>query len=289
MVYLKKMLVELMHKNEVKDVLDYLSPYEKFSVVLYSQILHGACQVYIIRGSFREIHGVFSWWQGSSIHHCIPDASGKSFPEVKNALEAFFRERTVKYIFSIAGERSGNLLFREILESSFGKKPDVQIEYDLMENGRFDSVKNLQKMNTQLKVEVCKEKDEKKVFALQKAYEKEEVVIDGADFDEDSCRAKFENFVEANAVYIGKVSNVPLCKLTVSAAGRNYAQIGGVFVIPKYRNHGLATTLLNSVAQRLQSDGKKCVLFVKKTNTPAIKAYTCTGFKKICDFQILYY
>lgn len=283
------MLVAQMRNDEVQAVLDYLLPYEKFSVVLYSQILHGASQVYIIRGSFMEIHGVFSWWQGSSIHHCIPDAYGKSRTEIIRALVAFFRERTVKYIFSIAGERGGNLLFKEIIENCFDRRPMVQIEYDLMENGRFDSVKNLHKMNSQLSVEVCQENDMERVFELQKAYEKEEVVLDGEEFDEDRCRAKFENFVEAGAVCVGKIKDVPLCKLTVSAVGKNYAQIGGVFVMPKYRSHGLAKALLNSTAQLMQSKGKKCVLFVKKTNVPAIRAYTCTGFKKACDFQILYY
>ena len=283
------MFIELMQDADKNEILSYMLPYEKFSVTLYSEILHGGKSIYVLRGNFGEIHGVFSWWQGSSIHHCLPEVYGKNRSEVESAFVKFFEENSIKYIFSISGEKSGTLMLKKILENRFEKTPKVQIEYFLMENGRFDSAKDLARMNRQLSVEKCTGQEISRVFPLQVEFEKEEVLFEPELFNEDHCFAKFENFVEAGAVFVGKIKNVPLCKLTVSAQGKNYVLLGGVFTVPKYRNCGLAKALLNNVSQKLAAQSKNCTLFVKTENTAAIKVYEKTGFKKFCNFEILYY
>ena len=283
------MFIEPLTEELKKQVLDYLLPYEKFAVVLCSQILQGVRSIYVLKGVFGEIHGVFSWWQGSSIHHCLPEVYGKNRGEIKKAFISFFENQSPKYIFSISGEKSGTALLKTILEEHFFKTPRVQGEYFLMENGRFDASKNLAKMNRQLSVEKCSQKDVPRVFPLQAAFEKEEVVFDAELFDEERCLAKFENFVDAGAVYVGKIKNTPLCKLTVSAQGKNCVLLGGVYTLPKYRNCGLAKALLNDVTNKFTALSKKCTLFVRTENFAAIKVYEKTGFKKFCNFEILYY
>ena len=74
------MFIELMQDADKNEILSYMLPYEKFSVTLYSEILHGGKSIYVLRGNFGEIHGIFSWWQGSSIHHCLPEVYGKNRP-----------------------------------------------------------------------------------------------------------------------------------------------------------------------------------------------------------------
>ena len=283
------MFIEPLTEELRNRVLAYLLPYEKFAVVLCSQILHGARCIYVLRGNFGEIHGVFSWWQRSSIHHCLPEVYGKNRGEIEKAFMRFFEDQNPRYIFSIFGEKSGTAMLKKLLEEHFGKSPKVQGEYFLMENGRFDAFKDLAKMNRQLSVEKCTEKDAERVFPLQVAFEKEEVVFDSELFDEDRCLAKFENFVEAGAVFVGKIKNTPLCKLTVSAEGKNCVLLGGVYTLPKYRNCGLAKALLNGVTQQFAARAKKCTLFVRTQNLAAIKVYEKTGFKKFCNFEIIYY
>ena len=283
------MTVELMTEEERNSVIEYLLTYEKYCVVLLSQILHGGKSIYLLRGNFGELHGVFNWWQASSIHHCIPDVNGKNRAEIELALEHFFAENSVKYIFSIAGESSATLMFKNILSQKFSKDTEQQFDYFLMENGRFDSTKDLRKMNRQLVVQKCSQSDIDRVFLLQKAFELEEVVFEHSGFNEEKCLARFENFVDAGAVYCGKIKNVPLCKLTVSAAAKNYVMLGGVYTLPKYRKCGLGKALLNSVTQTLSAKNKKCTLFVKTQNAAAIKLYEQTGFKKFSSFVILYY
>ena len=65
--------------------------------------------------------------------------------------------------------------------------------------------------------------------------------------------------------------------------------LGGVYTIPKYRNHGLAKALLYNICQEFTKRNKKIALFVKKENGPAKKLYETLGFKKVCNYEILYY
>ena len=283
------MIIEKMQESERKKILDYLLPYEKFSVNLFAQILNGAKSIYIVKGNFGEIHGVFDWYQGSSLHHCLPDVYGKNRHEMESAFVHFFNEMTMKYLFSISGEESGTLMLKSIIVKHFNKSPSTENEYYMMENERYDSAKDLKKMNKQLIVENAGTEEIEKIFILQEGFEKEEVVIEGHNFDRDLSFARFENFVEENAVYVGKIKNIPLCKLTVNAMGKNYALLAGIYTLPKYRKHGLAKAIVNSVTQKLLLADKKSVLFVKKSNIPAIKVYTDTGFKRFCDYRILYY
>lgn len=278
-----------MKEVERSKILDYLLPYEKFSLILYSQILNGETAIYVLRGNFGEVHGVFSFIQGGSIYHCLPDLGGKNTAEIENAFISFFKEHTVSFLFSIAGEEGGTRFLKKILAEKFLKPIKTQVDYALMEEGRFDSKKSLQKANQQLTVEKCSQKDEDKVFDLQVAFEKEEVVIEGEQFDKDRCRARFELFLDAGAIFVGKIKNVPLCKLTVNALGKNYALLGGIYTLEKYRNHGLAKTLIDSVCKKLHAEQKKCTLFVKVSNAPALKVYSECGFRKICNFCIIYF
>ena len=71
--------------------------------------------------------------------------------------------------------------------------------------------------------------------------------------------------------------------------GKNCVLLGGVYTLPKYRNCGLAKALLNGVTQQFAARAKKCTLFVRTQNLAAIKVYEKTGFKKFCNFEIIYY
>ena len=53
------MFIELMQDADKNEILSYMLPYEKFSVTLYSEILHGGKSIYVLRGNFGEIHGTF--------------------------------------------------------------------------------------------------------------------------------------------------------------------------------------------------------------------------------------
>ena len=80
-----------------------------------------------------------------------------------------------------------------------------------------------------------------------------------------------------------------VAKAGTNAIGKNFAQIGGVFTDVAFRNRGFATFLTNYAAQRLSEKGKKVILFVKKKNESAKRAYAKAGFAQFGTFRIVYY
>lgn len=283
------MKIVALEKVDREKVIQFLLPYEKFSVTLMSEILHGAESVYVVLNHFGNIKGVFSWWKGSSIHHCLPDAYGKNKVELENAFVEFFKDENMKYLFSLIGEEAGNELIKNVIEKNFSKTPTHKLEYFLLENNRYDSKVSVERMNTQLSISICKEEEIEEIFPLQLEYEKEEVLISGKEINENGCYAKLESYIEAGAIYLGKIKNKCLCKATITEKGKNYVMLGGVYTIPKYRNHGLAKALLYNICQEFNKRNKKIALFVKKENVPAKKLYEALGFKKVCNYEILYY
>jgi ribosomal protein S18 acetylase RimI-like enzyme len=283
------MTITLIKEEERDSIIEYLLGYEKFCVSLLSDILHGGKSIYVVRGNFGEIHGVFSWWMGRSILHCLPDVNGRNHIELEQAFSKFFLEHTIKYLFAVIGEQSGTDFIRKVIFKTFNKEPDVQIEYYLQENRRFDSRKNLDGMNHQLSFSVCTMDEADKAFKVHAEYEKEEVLIPGQEFDEPYAREKFELFVESGAVYLGKIKNTILTKASISAMAKNYYMLGGVYTVPKYRNHGIAKAMVNYMTTKFEKENKTLVLYVKKDNAVALKLYQDTGFKTVCDWKILYY
>lgn len=278
-----------MQSDERQKIIDFLVPYEKFCVTLLGEVLAKSPSIYVVKGNFGEIHGVFSWWQGSAIRHCLPTVYSKTRLELERAFEVFFREHTLKFLFSVVGEFSGTQMLLKLIEEKFSKKPTLSIDYNLMENNRFDSKKNLLGINTQMEFSICDKNEIDRIFPIQAAYEKEEVVLTNEKFDDDSSRAKFENFVEAKAVYLGKINGVCLSKATITTRAKNYVMLGGVYTVPKYRKHGLAKALVNHICTQMDLQGKKITLFVKKENSVALRLYESCGFKTFCDYKIVYY
>ena len=283
------MVIVKMEEQDFFKTVDFLIPYEKFCVMLFSQVLNKAGWIYILKGNFGEIHGVFSWCGGRTINHCIPDIYGKNCREIEIAFVNFFSERSLNFLFCIAGEKAGSEFIKDILRKNFGCSPFFSIDNKLMENGRFDSKINHLRENNQLLVSPCKIEEIDSIFPMQFDYENEEVAIPGHKISPEACFANLENYVEAGAVYIGKIGKNCVCKASVTAVGKGYILLGGVFTVQKYRRHGLAKKLINFLWEKMEQENKKITLFVKSDNIPALRLYSSCGFKSFCDYEILYY
>ena len=105
------MVIVKMEEQDFRKTVDFLIPYEKFCVMLFSQVLNKAGWIYILKGNFGEIHGVFSWCGGRTINHCIPDIYGKNCREIEIAFVNFFSERS--------GSEFTLLVISEFWNSSF--------------------------------------------------------------------------------------------------------------------------------------------------------------------------
>lgn len=275
--------------SEYPLITEFLRPYEKYCVALFSQVQKESPSIFVLKNNFGKISGVFSWWMGSSIQHCIPEISEKNRHEIEKAFAQFFSEYSVNYLFSVIGEQTGTRLIQSVLEQNFDKIPLCSVQNQLLENGTFGSKKNILRQNTQVQFSVCTDEEIPAVFPIQLAYEKEEVNVLNLPINEDSVLANFENYVDAGAVFLGKIKNTCLCKATVTARGEKYVLLGGVYTVPKFRRHGLAKAMINYIWDETEKSGEKITLFVKNDNEAAQKLYASCGFKKICNYEIVYY
>ncbi|GHV84933.1 hypothetical protein AGMMS50230_05410 [Spirochaetia bacterium] len=127
------------------------------------------------------------------------------------------------------------------------------------------------------------------LFPLQAAYEKEEVLPPGAEFNPAVCLKGLEYLVAGNKTLTAELDGMLVGKININAQSFNRFQIGGVYVLPEFRNLGIARIMTVSLIRELSSRKKDFTLFVKKANAPARKVYDKIGFAKIGDYRINYY
>jgi predicted GNAT family acetyltransferase len=131
--------------------------------------------------------------------------------------------------------------------------------------------------------------DAERLFPLQAAYELEEVLPKGGAFNPAAARLSFERALRDRLILYATADGKVVGKAGTNASGYAYDQIGGVFVDPEHRGRGIATRLIAELTALLAARGRKSVLFVKKRNAGAVKAYERAGFALGEDYRITYY
>lgn len=126
------------------------------------------------------------------------------------------------------------------------------------------------------------------LFALQEAYEKEEVLFDPAEFQPVASRLHFWKIVREQEIAVLWLGTRPVAKAGTNALTPGWAQLGGVYTLPEQRRQGLQKRLLSFLLDRLATQGRGACLFVKKDNGAAGGLYRSLGFEKAADFTILY-
>jgi len=132
-------------------------------------------------------------------------------------------------------------------------------------------------------------KDEDTLFALQSAYEKEEVLPVNAVFNPTVARLNIQNILKKEQVLVAELDGQVVGKINTSAESFTRYQIGGVYVRPDCRNLGIGSKMAAAFAESLLSQGKGLSLFVKKRNASACKVYRKIGFSVTADYRITYY
>ena len=81
----------------------------------------------------------------------------------------------------------------------------------------------------ELRLQRARTRDAKRLFDLQRAYELEEVLLDGSRFNADECLRLLRRGLQRELVYFGTVRGHPVTKAGTNARGFAVDQIGGVF------------------------------------------------------------
>jgi ribosomal protein S18 acetylase RimI-like enzyme len=131
--------------------------------------------------------------------------------------------------------------------------------------------------------------DEDRLWKLQFAYEKEEVLPANANLDPAVVRLNIQNILKKEQVLVAELDGQIVGKINTSAESFTRYQIGGVYVHPDCRNLGIGLKMTAAFAERLLAQGKGLSLFVKKRNAAACKVYRKIGFSITADYRITYY
>ena len=177
----------------------------------------------------------------------------------------------------------------EILMEEQGYYASERIEYDLMclDSTPEQSTFKLGPANLTLRAPA--QGDGEALFALQAAYEQEEVLPENAEFNPAVCRYNLEHILSSEQILVACLDGQVVGKINTSAQSFTRYQIGGVYVRPDYRNLGIGAKMTAFFAGILLSHGKGVTLFVKKRNAAARSVYRRAGFSVIADYRITYY
>jgi ribosomal protein S18 acetylase RimI-like enzyme len=129
--------------------------------------------------------------------------------------------------------------------------------------------------------------DEEALLPLQMAYEEEEIRHTAP--DKRVSRLNLARILKEERVLAAEINGRIVGKINTNARGFSRAQVGGVYVLPAFRNRGVAAALTGALAEELLAAGAGVSLFVRKENAPAYAAYTRAGFQAVGKYAIAYY
>jgi GNAT superfamily N-acetyltransferase len=127
------------------------------------------------------------------------------------------------------------------------------------------------------------------LIRLQEAYEKEEVLIPLHAFNARAISLALADSLRSQEVIIAEIGGRIVAKAQTNARGFFWDQLGGIYVSPEWRGRGVGAHITSELARRIEGEGRRACLFVKKSNTRAIHAYEKSGFSRACDYRIAYY
>lgn len=180
----------------------------------------------------------------------------------------------------------------ELLESLMteqGYFASERIDYELMGLEVEPKNKTLKPGPPGLVFRPPRQEDEEELFALQSAYEQEEVLPKNSTFNPAASRLNLRHILSRESVLVAELDGRAVGKINTNAESFTRTQIGGVYVHPDYRCQGIGAKMAMAFAHDLLKRGKALTLFVKNRNLAALKVYRNIGFNFIADYRITYY
>ncbi|MCR4713462.1 MAG: hypothetical protein K5751_03680 [Treponemataceae bacterium] len=284
------LLISEIDDDSLLDVARFIAQDEQKNITLSSLFYSdGKCslpseakyKIFLFRTTKDELKGVVSFSEHGQILHCLKFTSETEKAEFCKLLAD---EIPHKQVFCIIGEKEGC----ELVASAVKRRRQETRSYMLM---HYEG--NTEKLHLPENLELvkCEAMHLDDLVPLQKGYEMDEVLLDAADFEEAVCRLTLRKTLREQIVYalFTEPGKKAVAKAGTNARGLNWYQLGGIYTVPQYRNHGFAAFLAQTLALKNAEMGKKTALFVKCANIPAKKAYTKAGFVTDTSFEIIYY
>jgi hypothetical protein len=127
-----------------------------------------------------------------------------------------------------------------------------------------------------------------KVFPLEEAYQREEVLVHPDRFSPTAHFLHFTRTIRRNRVYYAELDGRPVAKAGTNAQGGGYCQVGGVYTLPEYRGRGISRALMITLMSWIYGRNQSAVLFVHSDNQPAHRLYYGLDFSDEGEYEIVY-
>lgn len=211
-------------------------------------------------------------------------------PSNRRALARILPLRRISSIQGIAADvdAAERVMARSFRPFAGGTVVDP-VDYDLMSLSGPPKPEALNAGPEGIVVRRAYDSDAELLFPMQAAYELEEVVPAGGSFNAAAARLSFERALREKPILYAVVDGKAVGKAGTNARAYTLDQIGGVYVLPEYRVRGIARRLVAELALLLRAEGRGAVLFVKKRNESARRAYERVGFARGRGYRITYY
>jgi predicted GNAT family acetyltransferase len=226
---------------------------------------------------------------GTGASAMLLHSKGSLFPVFNGKTDItppFFLERALKNIklYSLQGlEEEVNML--EAMLRPLGIAGYEYINFKLMTLERNQA---LIKTPAGLSFRRAEKSDLGELLPLQAAYEKEEVLPAGASLDTRVCRFNLERIIAKEKNLVALLDGRIIGKINTNAKSYSRCQIGGLYIIPKHRGKGIASSLTAVFSRLLLAENKGINLFVNVNNAGARKVYARCGFQELSDYKIVY-
>jgi uncharacterized protein len=274
--------------DQYEFVASFLLPYEKWCVSLMNRVISHDTPLFVVETESDGIYGVLSLSTGGQIFQFFPEVYECYKTDLFLALVHFFQARkSYQQVFSVAGEASGAKFLTFVLARVYNCKAIFSQEYFLMEQNTACQTECF--IPPDIRVVTCTPSMADDLFELQKAFEKEEVLFPGHEFNPALCRFTLERMLKMQTVCVIEKQGRIITKAGSNASGEHYVQIGGVYTVPEERGHDYARILVSHLINFFSARNKKTVLFVKTTNKAALAMYTKAGYIKFGNYMITYF
>jgi predicted GNAT family acetyltransferase len=226
---------------------------------------------------------------GAVVSAMLLHSGGALFPVFNGKTDIdppFFLGRALKNItiYSLQGlEQEVETLERMLLPLGVSGNETVNFRLMTLE----DSPRPM-KMPEGLVFRRAERSDTDELLPLQAAYEKEEVLPQGAVFDLRACRYRLERIIGTEKTLVATTGGRIVSKINTNAESYSRCQIGGVYVLPEYRGRGIAASLTAVFSRLLLAEKKGVNLFVNNKNAAARKVYARCGFRDLAGYRIVY-
>ena len=279
---------------------EFIQTHEKYSVILSYKLFQKPEWIFLLSqnqiiSSQEQIIGIVS--VSRTILHCLPFARSSTPENIllqQEFIQTFAEFLKTKKVECLNGEAFGSALILSALKLN-NILPSTINDYDLMElNIEEFSKIPLPTLPQNHQIIRCKPQInphyKNQLFQLQKEYEIEEVLPPSMPFSELACKIRLNNFLQ-NQYFIALKTPTDefIAKAGTNAIGKKFIQLGGIYTKKSQRRKGFSFILIYTILKRILRVKKSAILFVKKSNLPAINLYKSLSFNKISDYIISYF